>query len=547
MSLQSLIDNPKELLELITECLKPKDIEKKQFGEVFTPMKLVNEMLDKLPVDVWKNKNLKWLDPATGMGNFPIAVYLRLMEGLKDEIDDIKERKKHILENMLYMCELNKKNVLVCNQIFDINNEYNLKIHQGDFLEFNSKIFNINEFNIIIGNPPYQEAEATGDNKLYLDFTKICLKILKDNGLLLFITPTNVKNYLTCQNKNRGYIDNLYNIKFLSINTSNIYFPNVGTFFAYFVIEKSIVNETKTNVIFLRNGNIETDIITIKKGYNLPLCISKHDINIINKVSNLIEKNNLLFDIKKASYNIENKLTYQRIRKQHLISGKISNKETTRFKYKIIDKINKSNPYPGIYYYNDIIMCDYGIPKIIMCTGGYLMPEYDEKGEYNLSDNMIYLSCTSKQNYDAFKIIINSNLINYLNKITMTDNIHGRDNVIMNLKLINLNQINDESDIYKIYNITKEEKKIIDLTIGNKNNELKKENIIKNYQTIKYKQKNYYLVENKIYNINKNKSQGKLFGSYIDDKIIEENNNDKLKISKKKVIKSKKNNNDIEI
>lgn len=30
---------------------------------------LVNEMLDKLPKDIWKNKNLKWLDPATGMGN----------------------------------------------------------------------------------------------------------------------------------------------------------------------------------------------------------------------------------------------------------------------------------------------------------------------------------------------------------------------------------------------------------------------------------------------------------------------------------------------
>ena len=35
----------------------------------------------------------------------------------------MKKRKKHILENMLYMCELNKKNVLVCNQIFDINDK----------------------------------------------------------------------------------------------------------------------------------------------------------------------------------------------------------------------------------------------------------------------------------------------------------------------------------------------------------------------------------------------------------------------------------------
>ena len=88
MSLQSLIDNPKELLELINDCLKPKEVEKKENGEVFTPMDLVNEMLDKLPKEIWKNKNLKWLDPASGMGNFPIAVYLRLMIGLKDIIQD---------------------------------------------------------------------------------------------------------------------------------------------------------------------------------------------------------------------------------------------------------------------------------------------------------------------------------------------------------------------------------------------------------------------------------------------------------------------------
>jgi hypothetical protein len=37
MSLQSLIDSPKELLELINECLKPKLKEKQENGEVFTP------------------------------------------------------------------------------------------------------------------------------------------------------------------------------------------------------------------------------------------------------------------------------------------------------------------------------------------------------------------------------------------------------------------------------------------------------------------------------------------------------------------------------
>ena len=109
MTIQSLLDKPIELLNFINERLKPKDIEKKKFGEVFTPIPLIEEMLDKLPIEVWSNPSLKWLDPANGMGNFMIVIYFRLMKGLKDIIPDEGLLKKHILENMLYMSELNKK------------------------------------------------------------------------------------------------------------------------------------------------------------------------------------------------------------------------------------------------------------------------------------------------------------------------------------------------------------------------------------------------------------------------------------------------------
>ena len=67
----SLIDKPLELIKYIEENIKPKEVEKKQFGEVFTPMILVNEMLDKLPEEVWLNKDLRWFDPANGIRNSP--------------------------------------------------------------------------------------------------------------------------------------------------------------------------------------------------------------------------------------------------------------------------------------------------------------------------------------------------------------------------------------------------------------------------------------------------------------------------------------------
>ena len=84
------------------------------------------------------------------------------MDQLKDEIKDVKARKKHILENMLYMSELNKKNVLVCNQIFNINNELKLNIYEGDSLkvDYNNE-FGIKHFDIIMGNPPYQKKVGT--------------------------------------------------------------------------------------------------------------------------------------------------------------------------------------------------------------------------------------------------------------------------------------------------------------------------------------------------------------------------------------------------
>ena len=139
-------------------------------------MILVNEMLDALPKDVWTKSYLKWLDPCSGMGNFPIAVYIRLHDGLKEKIKDEKERKKHILENMLYMSELNKKNTLITKQIFDINQEYKLNIYEGDSLKVDyNKEFKINKFDIIMGNPPYQKenkknnsAKGGTNNNLYI-------------------------------------------------------------------------------------------------------------------------------------------------------------------------------------------------------------------------------------------------------------------------------------------------------------------------------------------------------------------------------------------
>jgi hypothetical protein len=300
MSLQSLIDRPKELLELINDCLKPKESEKKQYGEVFTPMELINEMLDKLPVDVWKNKELKWFDPASGMGNFTIAVYLRLMESLKDEIKEDELRKKHILENMLYMSELNKKNVLICKEIFDLGGKYKLNIHEGDTLKLNIKDeWEIDGFDIVMGNPPYNKGgirSHTGkklgekNETIWTKFVEKSFKWLKKDGYLMFINP------LSWLKKSHSLHNTMLekHIIWMKLwdNSQSKEIINADIPISLYVLQNKLnIDKMKTEIISIlkrRNLKISSNEY-LNKNYSIPLAYH----SIFNKLINFIETNNL--------------------------------------------------------------------------------------------------------------------------------------------------------------------------------------------------------------------------------------------------------------
>ena len=469
------IATSKKLRGLIAKHFIPTNDERKKNAEIPTAVELVDEMLDKKPEEFWKTPK-KVFEPCCGKGNFVLGIFDKFNKGLEELYPDNIERCRVIMTECIYYADLTALNVFITTELLkcqvqsycgldELDYEFNSNV--GDTLQLNIQDkWNITEFDSVIANPPYEDINATGDNKQYLEFIKYSLGILKPNGYLLFVTPSNIKNYITNKEKNRKYIDNFYEIIYLSLNTANKHFKGINTYFAYFLIKNNIVSSCKTKVEFLRNKKIESDEITIYEKQELPLCLSNIDFTIFNKCSNLLSKNHTTFDIKKANYTINNKQTLQRIRKTHITSGQISQTLNESHKYPIIDKVNISKPFPGDVYYNKHMMNDYGVPKIVMCTGGYLMPSYDVNGEYNLSDNMIYLLCDTKEKYEGFVILVNSKLINYLNLITMTDNLHGRDTVIQNMKLIDLEKIKNDNDIYKMYNLSENEITIIHETIN---------------------------------------------------------------------------------
>jgi type I restriction-modification system DNA methylase subunit len=48
-----------------------------QTGEVFTPPELVNEVLDRIPAEMWNDPNKTFIDNSCGDGNFLVSVIAR--------------------------------------------------------------------------------------------------------------------------------------------------------------------------------------------------------------------------------------------------------------------------------------------------------------------------------------------------------------------------------------------------------------------------------------------------------------------------------------
>ena len=70
--------------------------------EVFTPPKVVNEMLDMLPQHLFENPKTRFLDPFTKSGVFLREIVKRLDKGLMRAIPDKEDRLNHIFQRQVY-------------------------------------------------------------------------------------------------------------------------------------------------------------------------------------------------------------------------------------------------------------------------------------------------------------------------------------------------------------------------------------------------------------------------------------------------------------
>ena len=409
-----------KVLEIIHKRLTPRQKQKKDLGEVFTPIELIEDMLSHLPKSDWSNPDLKWLDPANGIGNFPVVVFYKLDEGLKAWEPNENKRRKHIIENMIYMMEIQSNNNRIARNIFtSLCKSCTPNIWTIDTLKTtNEKIkehFHVDNFHRIIGNPPFQafqeaEGKRGGGDELYMKFVKKSIELLESDGFLVFVHPPSWRkpefNEGRKKSKNAGMFELMAHenqIVYLEIHDSNdgMKVFKAGTRYDFYIMKKKLGN-TNTKIKDMHGHISDVDLRDFEF---LP------NFNIKNVLKLFPKKTEHICELGKLNegtnkYENDPCILYER---SAYGSDKtwVSQEETAQYKYPLVHTTLQSGA--KYMYSNTNKKGMFGIPKVIFGESGINEPIIDLEGIYGMTQGAIGLVVKDKADAEKLKKFLRSN------------------------------------------------------------------------------------------------------------------------------------------
>lgn len=343
-------------------------------NDINTPINCIEEMLLKIPKELFNKKNIKILDPCCGSGNFHLTL----------------KHKYKINDNNLYFNDINKNRLNNVKKYFpNCKNITNL-----DFL--NEYPTSNTKFDLIVANPPYAKMDVNGkrtskNHNLITNFLEKSLELLKDDGYLLFITPN---NWMSLSNRNK-LIEKITSLQiiYLNIHCAKKYFPKVGSSFTWYIIQNKPFYK-KIEVDCLWKNKIYNSYINPQIRTYIPLFYTNTIHNIINKTLDAI---NIKFNIQTSSY-----------LHKHTKRNIITTIQDTEYKYKLIHTPKQ------IVYCNKPHKYQNGYKVFISLTDTYNVFIENNCG---MTQSIAFILCENLKQAQEYKIILQHPLYVFLNNI----------------------------------------------------------------------------------------------------------------------------------
>ena len=388
--------SPNEVRFRIEKHFIPTVEEKRNNAEIPTPVILVNKMLNVIPAGYWKTHKT-FFEPCCGKGNFVLGIFDKLYEGLEESVPNKTERIRIIMRS-IYYSDITPMNIFITTELLKCHiqhytgkneTDYSFNSYVGDTLQMNlEEQFNINGFDAVIGNPPYNGSGSVGTgNSIWQNFTTTALNnwIVK-NGLLLFVHPSGWRKPDSKRGKYLNMFDLMTNknqMVYLEIHglKDGLKTFKCGTRYDWYLIEKTRKYK-ESIVIDEENKKNEIDLSIFKWLPN----------------SNIQKIKSILANDEDIRCNIMYNTPYHSVLKKQM-----SHTRNEEFKYECIHTTPKTGP--RIIYSNVNDKGHFGISKVIFGDSGISNPIIDMEGNYGMTEHSMAIQVSS---YDEANNITNA-------------------------------------------------------------------------------------------------------------------------------------------
>lgn len=396
-----------------------------------TPIGCIEEMLSKVPKSFWKKPSIKILDPCCGNGNFNFVAHSLIKENT-DRTD------KDIVENTLFFNDLNLERIENVKRLFN-DKEFNLNITTEDFLKSSED----EKYDMHVVNPPYAKflpsgKRAAGNHALFKLFIEKSLKTLKKGGFLVYIIPDSWMS-LSDSNKTCKIITELQ-FHWLDIHSAKKkWFPRVGSSFTWFVLEK-IPHSKPFNVSGVykqthKNPYPYKTLVESQVRDYIPLLYNSITQSILSKVIDTGDKY--------KKFNIETSSYLHKYTKRDLIRKK----KDEIYKYRLIHTPSQT------VYASKPHKWQEGYKVFIPTTNHYNKLFVDNCG---MTQSIVFIRCKSKKEAEKTKKILEHPVYIFINNICRWANYN-------NIRILQRFSIpKDSNDIFKFFEISEEEKELIE-------------------------------------------------------------------------------------